>query len=319
MAAVRSRHYRALNRAAIAMVLLLTIVYLTPLYWIASSAFKPRSLATTVPPTVLFEPEITAFVKLFTKRVQLQGEVDKELYEKAPWYEKRVYDGGERIIKGSDGSIELSGYPSRFLNSLIIAVSSTFLAVAMGTLTAYGFSRFKMPGEQDWLFFILSTRMLPPVVVAIPMFLMYRAVGLVDTHLGLVILYTAFNLSFSVWLMKGFIDEIPKEYEEAALVDGYTRMQAFFKIVLPQAATGIAATAVFCFITAWNEYAFALTMTNRRAQTAPPFIPSQLGSGLTDWTAIAAGTFLFLLPVAIFTFVLRKHLLRGVTFGAIRK
>jgi multiple sugar transport system permease protein len=258
-------------------------------------------------------------VKLFTKRVQLQGEVDKEVYEKAPWYEKRVYDGGERIIKGADGSIELSGYPSRFLNSLIIAISSTFLAVAMGTLTAYGFSRFRMPGEQDWLFFILSTRMLPPVVVAIPMFLMYRAVGLVDSHIGLIILYTAFNLSFSVWLMKGFIDEIPIEYEEAALVDGYTRMHAFFKIVLPQAATGIAATAVFCFITAWNEYAFALTMTNRRAQTAPPFIPSQLGSGLTDWTTIAAGTFLFLLPVAIFTFVLRKHLLRGVTFGAIRK
>jgi multiple sugar transport system permease protein len=319
MAAVRSRHYQALNRTAIAIVLLLTIVYLVPIYWIASTAFKPRSLATTVPPTVLFQPEITAFVKLFTKRVQLQGEVDKAVYEKAPWYEKRVYDGGERIIKGSDGSIELSGYPSRFLNSLIIAVISTFLAVAMGTLTAYGFSRFKMPGEQDWLFFILSTRMLPPVVVAIPMFLMYRAVGLVDSHLGLIILYTAFNLSFSVWLMKGFIDEIPVEYEEAALVDGYTRMHAFFKIVLPQAATGIAATAVFCFITAWNEYAFALTMTNRRAQTAPPFIPSQLGSGLTDWTTIAAGTFLFLLPVAIFTFVLRKHLLRGVTFGAIRK
>ena len=140
----------------------------------------------------------------------------------------------------------------------------------MGTLTAYGFSRFRMPGEQDWLFFILSTRMLPPVVVAIPMFLMYRAVGLVDTHVGLIILYTAFNLSFSVWLMKGFIDEIPKEYEEAALVDGYTRMEAFFRIVLPQSATGIAATAVFCFITAWNEYAFALMMTNRRAQTAPP-------------------------------------------------
>ena len=111
-----------------------------------------------------------------------------------------------------------------------------------------------------------------------------------DTHVGLIILYTAFNLSFSVWLMKGFIDEIPKEYEEAALVDGYTRMQAFFKIVLPEAVTGIAATAVFCFITAWNEYAFALMMTNRRAQTAPPFIPAQIGSGLTDWTMIAAGT-----------------------------
>ena len=191
--------------------------------------------------------------------------------------------------------------------------------MALGTITAYGFSRFKMPGEDDWLFFILSTRMLPPVVVAIPMFLMYRAVGLVDTHVGLIILYTAFNLSFSVWLMKGFIDEIPKEYEEAALVDGYTRMEAFFKIVLPQATTGIAATAVFCFITAWNEYAFALMMTNKNAQTAPPYIPSQLGSGLTDWTVIAAGSVLFLIPVSIFTFLLRTHLLRGVTFGAIRR
>ena len=215
--------------------------------------------------------------------------------------------------------MQLSHYPNRFLNSLIVAITSTVLAVGMGTITAYGFSRFRVPGEADLLFFILSTRMLPPVVVAIPMFLMYRVVGLNDTHIGLIILYTAFNLSFSVWLMKGFMDEIPKEYEEAALVDGYTRMQAFFKIVLPEAATGIAATAVFCFITAWNEYAFALIMTNRRAQTAPPFIPAQIGSGLTDWTAIAAGTFLFLLPVAIFTFLLRNHLLRGVTFGAIRK
>ena len=161
--------------------------------------------------------------------------------------------------------------------------------------------------------------MLPPVVVAIPMFLMYRAVGMTDTHIGLIILYTAFNLSFAVWLMKGFMDEIPREYEEAALVDGYTRMQSFWKIVLPEAATGIAATAVFCFIVAWNEYAFALIVTNRRAQTAPPFIPAQVGSGLTDWTTIAAGTVLFLLPVALFTFALRHHLLRGVTFGAIRK
>ena len=215
--------------------------------------------------------------------------------------------------------MQLSPYPSRFLNSLIIAITSTVLAVGMGTFTAYGFSRFKIAGEQDLLFFILSTRMLPPVVVAIPMYLMYRAVGLNDTHIGLIILYTAFNLSFSVWLMKGFMDEIPKEYEEAALVDGYTRLQAFFKIVLPEAATGIAATAVFCFITAWNEYAFALIMTNREAQTAPPFIPAQVGSGVTDWTVIAAGTLLFLLPVAIFTFALRGHLLRGVTFGAIRK
>jgi multiple sugar transport system permease protein len=319
MAAVLSTRQKMLNRTAIAVVVLLTLVYLVPIYWITSTAFKPRSLATTVPPTVLFEPEVTAYIKLFTKRVQMIGQVKPDVYDKASWWEKRIYDLGERIIKDSHGNSEPSAYPSRFINSMIVSVSSTLLAVAMGTLTAYGFSRFRVPGEQDWLFFILSTRMLPPVVVAIPMFLMYRAVGLVDTHVGLIILYTAFNLSFSVWLMKGFIDEIPKEYEEAALVDGYTRLEAFIKIVLPQSATGVAATAVFCFITAWNEYAFALMMTNRRAQTAPPYIPSQLGSGVTDWTAIAAGTVLFLLPVAIFTFVLRRHLLRGVTFGAIRK
>jgi multiple sugar transport system permease protein len=318
MAAVSSPGKKAVDRLAITAVLIITVIFLTPIYWIASTAFKPRALATTVPPTVFFQPEITPFIKLFTKRVQLTRPVDPEVYAAAPWWEKRIYDGGERVLRVGD-SVQLSPYPDRFLNSLIIAVTSTFLAVSMGTLTAYGFSRFRLAGENDLLFFILSTRMLPPVVVAIPMFLMYRAVGMTDTHIGLIILYTAFNLSFSVWLMKGFMDEIPKEYEEAALVDGYTRLQAFFRIVLPEATTGIAATAVFCFIIAWNEYAFALMMTNRRAQTAPPFIPAQIGSGLTDWTAIAAGTFLFLLPVAIFTFLLRGHLLRGVTFGAIRK
>jgi len=319
MAVVLSRASRWWNRAAILAALALLVISMIPLYWIGSTAFKPRAAAATVPPTVFFTPEITPFIKLFTSRVQQRGERDEAVYAKAPWWEKLVIDAGDRFIKDDKGNIETSGYVARFVNSIVIAVSSTFFAVALGTMTAYGFSRFRMPGEGDWLFFILSTRMLPPVVVAIPMFLMYRAVGLVDTHGGLIILYTAFNLSFSVWLMKGFIDEIPKEYEEAALVDGYTRMEAFFKIVLPQATTGIAATAVFCFITAWNEYAFALIMTNKSAQTVPPYIPSQLGSGLTDWTVIAAGSVLFLIPVSIFTFLLRKHLLRGVTFGAIRK
>ena len=319
MAAVRTTGEILGNRMAIAAVLLITLVFLAPIYWITATSFKPRNLATTVPPTVLFEPEISPYVKLMLKRSQLREPVTEEERAAAPWWEQRVMDGGEKVVRSGRGEVQLSGYPSRFMNSLIIAITSTVLAVSMGTITAYGFSRFKVKGEQDWLFFILSTRMLPPVVVAIPMYLMYRVVGLNDTHLGLIILYTAFNLSFSVWLMKGFIDEIPKEYEEAALVDGYTRMEAFFKVVLPEAATGIAATAVFCFITAWNEYAFALIMTNRRAQTAPPYIPSQIGSGLPDWTVIAAGTVLFLLPVAIFTFLLRNHLLRGMSFGAIRK
>lgn len=320
MAGVRTPREKWTNRTAILAVFVALIIMLTPIYWIAATAFKPRNLATTIPPTIVFTPEVSPFVKLFTKRSQLRDQPTQEEYDAAPWWEQMVFDGGEKVVRNrKTGEVRSSGYGDRFKNSLIVSIISTVLAVSMGTLTAYGFSRFKVKGEDDWLFFILSTRMLPPVVVAIPMFLMYRVVGLNDTHMGLIILYTAFNLSFAVWIMKGFIDEIPKEYEEAALVDGYTRMQAFFKVVVPEALTGMAATAVFCFITAWNEYAFALIMTNRNAQTAPPYIPSQVGSGLPDWTVIAAGTLLFLIPVAIFTFLLRNHLLRGMSFGAIRK
>jgi len=127
------------------------------------------------------------------------------------------------------------------------------------------------------------------------------------------------NVSLAVWLLKGFIDEIPREYEEAAMIDGYTRFQAFVRVVLPQATTGIAATAIFCLIFAWNEYAFAVLLTSGNAQTAPPFIPIIIGEGGQDWPAVAAGTTLFLVPIVVFTVLLRKHLLRGITFGAVRK
>ena len=184
--------------------------------------------------------------------------------------------------------------------------------MVLGTMAAYAFSRFKVPLKDDLLFFILSTRMMPPIAVAIPIFLMFR-------NLGMILLYTAVNLSLSVWLLKGFIDEIPIEYEEAALIDGYTRFQAFYKVVLPQAATGIASTAIFCLIFAWNEYAFAVLLTSGTAQTAPPFIPTIIGTSGKDWPAVAAGATIFLVPVMVFTILLRKHLLRGITFGAVRK
>jgi multiple sugar transport system permease protein len=212
-----------------------------------------------------------------------------------------------------------SKYIPRYINSLIIGFGSTFLAVFLGTIAAYAFSRFRIPLKDDLLFFILSTRMMPPIAVAIPIYLMYRAIGLIDTHVGMILLYTAVNLSLSVWLLKGFMDEIPREYEEAAMVDGYTRLQAFWKVVLPQASTGIAATAIFCLIFSWNEYAFAVLLTSGVAQTTPPFIPFIIGEGGQDWPAVAAGTTLFLVPIVVFTVLLRKHLLRGITFGAVRK
>jgi ABC-type uncharacterized transport system YnjBCD permease subunit len=143
--------------------------------------------------------------------------------------------------------------------------------------------------------------MMPPIAVAIPIYLMYRELNLTDTHIGMILLYTAVNVSLAVWLLKGFIDEIPREYEEAALVDGYTRLQAFRKVVLPQAVTGIAATAIFCLIFSWNEYAFALLLTSGEAQTMPPFIPFIIGEGGQDWPAVAAATTLFLVPIVFFT------------------
>ena len=206
-----------------------------------------------------------------------------------------------------------------FLTAVIIGIGSTFLLIVLGTLAGYAFSRFKVPLKDDLMFFSLSTRMMPPITVAIPIFLMYRSLGLSDTHLGMILLYAGVNIFLAVWLLKGIIDEISREYEEAALIDGHTRFQAFVKVVLPQAATGIAATAIFCLIFDWNEYGFAVLLTSGNALTAPPFIPTIIGVGGQDWPAVAAGATLFLLPVMIFNILLRKHLLRGITFGAVRK
>jgi len=253
---------------------------------------------------------------LFTERAVVSQARQEELQEEAAAGKLSLF---ERLAL--EAGMEITGpsaYVFRLRNSVIIAGISTVASVVLGLFAAYAFSRFKVPGKNDLMFFILSTRMLPAVVVTIPLFLMYRQLGLHDRHLGMIILYTVFNLSFSVWLLKGFIDEIPKEYEEAALVDGYTRLQAFFRIVLPQAASGIAATTVFCLIFAWNEYAFALMLTSQRARTAPPSIATMMGRGGIEWSAIAAGSLGFLIPVVIVTFALRKYLLRGITFGAIR-
>jgi multiple sugar transport system permease protein len=299
----------------VTIIVIVTFIMLIPVIVMVMTAFKSRATITTPPPKVLFHPTLEGFLYLFTDR-SLFSPANLKAAQANPgpmgYWQKLALSVGQHINGPSD-------YVGRLKNSVIIAGTSTILSVILGLFAAYAFSRFKVAGKDDLLFFILSTRMLPGVVVTIPLFLLYKQLHWNDTHIGMIILYTVFNLSFSVWLLKGFIDEIPIEYEEAALVDGYTRLQAFFKIVLPQAVNGIAATTVFCLIFAWNEYAFALMLTSEKARTAPPSIATMLGSGGLEWSAIAAGSLGFLIPVVIVTFVLRDYLLRGVTFGAVRK
>ena len=300
------------KRIAGTLVVLYALVSMVPLVWIFLTSIKSPPDSISYPPKLLFQPTVEGYCNLFTRRSRQTPEYMATLPPPKGTCDE-IARGRNMVIAGS------SNYAPRFVNSLVIAFGSTFCAVALGTLAAYAFSRFRIPLADDLLFFILSTRMMPPIAVAIPIYLMYRELGLTDTKLGMILLYTAVNVSLAVWLLKGFIDEIPREYEEAAMVDGYTRLQAFRRVVLPQAVTGIAATAIFCMIFAWNEYAFAVLLTSGEAQTAPPFIPQIIGEGGQDWPAVAAGTTIFLVPILVFTVLLRRHLLRGITFGAVRK
>ncbi|MDM9623884.1 carbohydrate ABC transporter permease [Rhizobium sp. S96] len=300
------------KRVAGAIVIVYALITLIPLVWIFLTSIKSPPDSISYPPKIVFSPTVEGYCNLLTTRTRQTPEYIAALPAPTGTCDE-VTRKRNMVIAGP------SNFLPRFVNSLVIAFGSTFLAVFLGTLAAYGFSRFKVPLADDLLFFILSTRMMPPIAVAIPIYLMYRELGLSDTALGMILLYTAVNVSLAVWLLKGFIDEIPREYEEAAMIDGYTRLQAFWKVVLPQATTGIAATAVFCLIFAWNEYAFAALLTSGEAQTAPPFIPTIIGEGGQDWPAVAAGTTIFLIPILVFTILLRKQLLRGITFGAVRK
>lgn len=301
--------------------------FMFPLYWMFVTSLKPRAEVELTPPTLVplvdFQPTFRNYVDVFLKDRAAAGlaEVDVE------------------------AARELSQFPETLSNSIIITSATTVLAVLLGTLAAYAFSRFQIKGEADMLFFILSTRMLPPVVVLIPIFLMFSQPGVLinnvlqqipipfiqafgesikdftlrDSYVGITLLYITMGLPFVVWMMKGFFDEIPREYEEAAMIDGYSRLEAIWKIVLPEAFPAMLATAVFVIITAWNEFVFVLLLNRQGATTVPPFLYSIIGYGQVEWGRMAATSVLFLLPVVIFTFLARNHLLRGVTFGAVRR
>lgn len=206
-------------------------------------------------------------------------------------------------------------------NSLAIAIVSTACALVIGTLAAYALARFRLPWNLDrkLALWILSTRMFPAIVTAVPLFLIVRNLRLVNTRLSLIIIYTALNLPFVVWMMRGFFAEVPRDLEEAALVDGDSRMGAFRRVVLPLVAPGLAATAVFCLIVSWNEFLFALVLTQTdEAMTLPVGIAGRVTQYGIKWGAMSAAAVVAMIPILVFALNVQRYLVRGLSLGAVK-
>jgi multiple sugar transport system permease protein len=225
------------------------------------------------------------------------------------WFPESLQFANYRVLF-KDGDAETVG------NSLVLASSSTVIAMVLGTMCAYSLVRFKTGGEHLSVW-IISQRMLPPIVI-FPVFLLYVWLGWVDTYQGLIVLYTAFNLPYVIWMMRGYIEDIPIELEESALVDGCTRWQVLWRIVFPMARTGLFATAVFTFIFAWNEFLFALVLTRTEVVTYTVQVTHYFGGQSNFWAKIAAMSVLGSVPVFITVATLQRFLVRGISMGAVK-
>jgi multiple sugar transport system permease protein len=206
-----------------------------------------------------------------------------------------------------------------FLNSLYVSTATTLIGVVIAIPAAYAFSRFRFPGRTFLFFSVLLRNMFPAVVFLMPLFLLMRWLGLVSTHYSLILTYLTFGLPLSIWLLKGFYDNIPIQLEQAARIDGATRFQAFFLIVMPLSSPGIIATAIFSFIGAWNEYVYAVTFLNNKERlTLPVGIQRYFTEFATDWPGLMAATFLMSVPVVVLFLVLQKYFVRALTEGAVK-
>ena len=288
-----ARKYQEIGKAGWGYTFLATVVgfiYFSPVLWIILTAFKTRTDALAIPPKLFFTPTLDNFVSVFYRA---------------------------SITTGTSQATDMGLY---FFNSIFIAGTSVGLALIVGTLAAYAFSRYPLRGNDTYLFIILTTRMMPPIVVIIPIFLMFRLSGLVGSYWGIILLYTAFNIPFSVWLVKSFFDELNPEIEDAARMDGASEGRVFFRFCIPQILAGLSATFVFGLILTWNEFLFALLLTGVETRTVPVAMARTLGGEVgVDYGLLAAIVTLFLLPIFFVTFLLQNQLLRGVTFGTVKK
>ena len=202
-------------------------------------------------------------------------------------------------------------------NSLIVAGASSVIAMILGTFCAYSLARFNTGGK-NLAMWIISQRMMPPIAVVFPVFLVYVYFGMVDTYSGLILLYTAFNLPYVIWMMRGYIADIPLELEESALLDGCTRWQTLWKVVFPMARTGLMATAIFTFVFAWNDFLFALILTRTEVITFPVQLTHYMGGQSNFWSKIAAMSVLGTLPIFIAVTLMQRYLVRGISLGAVK-
>lgn len=206
----------------------------------------------------------------------------------------------------------------KLLNSSLVALSTILVAIPLATMAAYSFSRFRLFAEQTMFVMILATQFVPAVVIVLPFFIFFRDLGILDTRLALVLVNLSLIMPFAVWMIKGFIDSIPVETEEAALVDGSTRLQVIRNIVVPLALPGIITAAIFCFILAWNEFLFAVIITSSQAVTMPVGLALFHAEEGVLWHLISAAGVLIMIPMFILALIIQKHFVQGMTAGAVR-
>jgi multiple sugar transport system permease protein len=274
----RSRSPQIATVARVALLGFWLLFLLVPLYWMFITSIKPSNDYLSVPP-VWFPDEPTI------------------VHYTAALFAYRGFDG--------------------LINSLIVSISATILSAILGTLMAYSLARFNT-GGQHLSFWVLSQRFLPPIAIILPIFLLYRVLRLNDTHIGLIIAYTAFTLPVSVWMMFAYFRQLPRSLEDAALVDGCTRWQALWRVAIPLAMPGIVAAAVFAFIACWTEFFFALILTSRNAFTLPTVFRAFTGFQGAQYGEASALSIVSLVPSIALGILVQRHLVRGLTLGAVR-
>jgi multiple sugar transport system permease protein len=281
------------------------LIFFYPIWFWFGVSIKPRSEVFTLPPSLT----INTFTPAWWS-VVIGGRPYAEVIREQ-----------QGTVSGTGGAGSTGAYVVPFLlNSALVAGISTFLVIVVATFTAYALSRFNMRRKQNILFFIISTRFMPPMAVVLPLYLMYRELGWLDTRHGLILAYTVMNLPLAILLIKSFFDDVPQDLDDAAMLDGCSRFGAFFRVVVRYVAPGIAAAAVLSLIFAWNEFLFAVQLTRTDTVRTIPVAISRFdsSSGGTEWGFMAAAGSAALAPVFLFILSVQRHLIRGLTLGAVR-